>query len=256
MLGVSLFVMLIAGAVGLRRSPVPRLDRSLPERGVDATSLDGRLLFAVGPMCGLILGSPVATVVGPFGVWFVRRERSRRAGRVAEAERADRVLELVSSTTTGLRGGRSLAESVVASSDVNERSSEVVDRLGAGRSFSAAVEEVLGSGSADERLIATTIGALEMTGASAFVALERVGEALGERRSAREEARTQAQQALSSAAVLAALPFAFGAIAAAVEGDVARLYLRTWVGAACVVVAMALVVASWEWMQRLLHSTS
>ncbi len=89
MLGVSVVVMLIAGAVGLRRSLLPRLDRSLPERGDDATSFDGRLLFAVGPVCGVVLGSPVVAVGGPFGVWFVSRERSRRTeiGRAAGRER-------------------------------------------------------------------------------------------------------------------------------------------------------------------------
>lgn len=258
---LSLMCCLLLGA-GLLvggRSPKPRV----------AAPIEVRPRIGVGWRwwsCGacvvgaVVLGSPLLVAALPLLMLFGRRELRRRRTRSALAERADLALGFVVDAASGLRAGRSLSGAVLDGSavrnggvSVNVLRSEVVARVEAGRSFAVAVDEVLGGGSVDERLIATTVRALDATGASAGVALERVAEALGERRSSREDARTQAQHALSSAGVLAALPFVFGVAAGLAEPDVGRLYVSSWVGAGCVGVSLVLIFGSWEWLQRLLE---
>ena len=245
------------------RAPVPRLleGRGVWRKTAGSTDWPRWLPHVLGLAGAVVLGSPMLAVAVPLAVAFVRRELIRRRRGAAMARRADMVVALVVAATSGLRAGRSLSGALLGEPDApggrNELSSlqrELVERVRAGRPLVLAVEEVLGSGSVDERLIATTIRALDATGASASTALERVAEALGERQSSREDARTQAQHALSSAGVLAALPFVFGMAAALADPDVGRLYLTTWLGAACVSVALVLIFGSWEWLQRLLGS--
>lgn len=242
------------------RAPAPR--RVGEWRTSVPTRLPRWLPYGLAAVGALALGSPVLAVAVPLLVAFSRREMKRRSARLAVDRRADSAVGFVVAAIAGLRAGRSLTGAVLddaagldAGGGANLLQSEVVERVRAGRPFALAVDEVLGVGSVDERLVATTIRALESTGASASSALERVAEALGERQSGREDARTQAQHALSSAGVLAALPFLFGAAAALAEPDVGRFYATTWLGAGCVGLALALVVGSWEWLQRLLAAS-
>lgn len=224
--------------------------------------LPGWLALFLGVVVALAFGSPVVAVTGPLLTAFGRRELRRRRSRVAFNDRATMALGFVVAATSGLRAGRSLAGAVLGEAapgeglhEMNLLRDEVAERVQAGRPFALAVDEVLGAGSVDERLIATTIRALDATGAAAGNALERVAEALGERQSSRDDARTQAQHALSSAGVLAALPFVFGVAAALAEPDVARLYASTWLGAVCAGISLLLNFGSWEWLQRLLGSS-
>lgn len=254
-------LVLLAWLVVDRRTPPPRLvsERGLWRTGSGAWASPRWLPQTIGVVGAVVLGSPLLAVGVPLVVVFARRELKRRRRSVAAERRAEMVVGFVSSAMAGLRAGRSLPGSVLEVGigsanrvDANPLQADLIERVTAGRPFALAVDEVFGDGSVDERLIATTIGALEETGASASMALERVGEALGERQSSREDARTQAQHALSSAGVLAALPLVFGLAAALAEPDVGRLYVSTWLGAGCVGTAMALIFGSWEWMQRLL----
>lgn len=244
------------------RMPAPRL---LGERewGTSVSTGPSRWFpYGLAVVGGVAVGSPIFAVAVPLLLVSGRREMKRRRDRVAGDERADMAVGFVVAATVGLRAGRSLTGAVLdvsaesgVGSEANPLQFEVAERVLAGRPFALAVDEVLGVGSVDERLIATTIRALDATGASASAALERVAEALVERQSSREDARTQAQHALSSAGVLAALPFVFGIAAALAEPDVGRLYATTWLGAACVGTALVLIFGSWEWLQRLLAAS-
>lgn len=263
---LALLCLVLSCAVLVRGSaPPPRLigERSLWRAKPLMGTASPRVLLPVLGMVGAVLvSSPVLAVCVPLVAGFVRRELWRRRRRLMSADRADAAVGFVQAATSGLRAGRSLTGAVLGaaveggSSETNVLRDAVAGRVQAGRPFALAIDDVLGDGSVDERLIATTMCALDATGASAGAALERVSEALGERQSSREDARTQAQHALSSAGVLAALPFVFGAAAALAEPDVARLYASTWLGAACVCVALVLIFGSWEWLQRLLGSSS
>ncbi len=164
--------------------------------------------------------------------------------------------------TASVRAGASLATStLVAGREAGGTDTgwpRVHALVGAGRSLRTAIDEVFGpdhSATADERLVASTIVALDSTGAPALAALERVGDALRERAASHEDARTQAQQAFSSAAVLSALPAVFGLAAALAEPEVAEFYTRRWVGAFCVMAATVFTLAGWEWLQRLLEDS-
>lgn len=257
---VELWLLVALGACGVLAGRRPVRARGFVVETVDGRERVGDWRWWVGGLvvAALVLGSPVVVVVAVLGGGFVRRELGRRAARRAVADRGDAVLEFVVGVGAGLRAGRSLGVAVLESGGGAERANAVgvgvAGQLQAGRPLVQAVEEVLGSGVADERLVATTMWALDGSGAPAGDALERVADALRERRSSREDARTQAQQALSSASVLSVLPLVFGVVAALVEPDVARLYGSTWVGAGCVGVAGSLSFAGWEWLQRLLEA--
>lgn len=207
-----------------------------------------------------MLGSPLVVVVVPLVSFAVRRERMRRSSRAVVARRTEAAAEFVAVAASGLRAGRSLAGAIlsdagrVAERPSNDLRQAVIERVNAGHSLVRAVGEVMSASSEDERLIAATIRVLDATGGSAESALERVNEALAERRSAREDARTQAQHALSSASLLASLPVVFGSVAAVAEPAIASLYVSTWIGAGCVGAALVLTIGSWEWLQRLLGS--
>ncbi len=217
-----------------------------------------------------VVRSPALVVVAPL-VWLAwHRERGRRgSGRIADRRRAS-MIAFVDDVSSGLRGGRSLAATVVSAAGVHSDRADVGDRhpglasvaagVDAGRSLPAAFDAAFTDGRSspggsgfgsqrDEALVAVTFLALDASGASAADAFDRVGDALREHRAARADARTQAQQAISSAAVMAALPVVFGIVAAAVEPAVAQLYRSTWTGAGCVGGALACSIIGWEWQQ-------
>jgi len=248
-------VALLCGVLAQGRVPAPRLVADRRAGFERSGGWPWWLVPGLAAVVAVAFSSPLFLVSVPLVVLFSRRESGRRRDRLAASLRADAAVGFVVDATAGLRAGRSLAGAVLDASvgSANVLRGEVAARVGAGRPFAVAVDEVLGVGSVDERLIATTIRALDATGASAGTALERVAEALGERQSSREDARTQAQHALSSAGVLAALPFVFGVAAALAEPDVGWLYLSSWLGAGCVGASLTLIFGSWEWLQRLLE---
>lgn len=228
---------------------------------------------------GLTVGSPLLVVVGPilaFGLW---RERARRERRRLHHARSVAMLGFAESTVAGLRAGGSLSTAVVdalerdrlaatepfpASASARGRArhghpglDHVSAGLGAGRTLSAAFADAFGddTASGDDRLVATTVVAVQGSGASAVEALERVGDALRERHAWQEELRTQGQQALSSAAVMSALPLVFGIAAALADPGVSELYRTRWLGALCAGFALLLGTIGWEWQQRLLGAS-
>lgn len=216
-----------------------------------ATTRIGFLLATVG---AVLVGRPGVAVLLALGALTLWREVERRRAQSVAARRVEALGRFVGSLVVAVRGGRSLGVAVVEAETASSVGVEVADRVRAGWPVVAALDEVLGVDGEDERLVCVTVRALESTGASASDAMDRVVEALSERQSGREEARTQAQQALSSSLVLSVLPLVFGAGVATVEPAVARLYVSSWLGAACLGSAGALSLAGWEWQQRLLRS--
>lgn len=276
-------VVVVAVSVGWPMTPTPRHPRSAApgpqfwgvssaERGGGAHRVSAPTVAAVGfVLVGLAAGSPAAATVGPFVAVTMARERSRRCRLRAEAAHADSLLDFVDAVVGGLRAGGSLSGSIVTAATTDRPSSgdghpglrRLVAGLAAGRrlpdAFIDAFSEEVGSfggdggGCLDEDLLVATVIALDASGGSAADALDRVGDAFRERRSARADARTQAQQAISSAAVMAALPLLFGVAAAAAEPGVGHLYRSTWIGAACAWSAVVLTIAGWEWQRRLIE---
>lgn len=242
-----------------RGRPVPRRPSELtvqrPRVGATVAAI-----VVVCVVAGLIAG-PLLGVAVPIVGLVAWRERARHRVRCEQRDREFETLRFLDEVTASVRAGGSLAASV---SSAGQRASrcgssagwrQVYGRIEAGRSLPTALDEVFESErpvTADERLVASTIVALDSTGAPALDALERAGDAMRDRASSREDARTQAQQAFSSAAVLSALPAAFGLVAALAEPDVAELYTQRWIGAFCVVVSAGFTLAGWEWLQRLL----
>lgn len=234
-------------------------------------------MLGVG-LVGVALESPAAAIVGPLLLSTSMRERGRRRRQRTESANADSLLEFVDAVAAGLRAGGSLSGSVAAAAGGVGGSSHdelahpglqrVVAGIGAGRALPVAFADAFSAetvpsdrhrfdghraGRSDEELLVATVVALEASGGSAADAMDRVGDALRERCAARADARTQAQQAISSAAVMAALPLLFGLAAAVAEPGVGHLFRSTWLGAACAGSAVALTILGWEWQRRLIE---
>ncbi len=287
MTSTMVIVLVATAAVGWPAAPPPRHLGSRPRSFRSAvpdphfwglSSVERgrgeRVLAAVAAgWFGFALGSPAAVVVAPLLVGTLLRERARRRRRRTEAAHADSLLEFVEAVAAGLRSGGSLSGSIVTAAKGEGPSSRVgsahpglqrlVAGVAAGRALPVAFSDAFSadpevpfdrhrSGRSDEELLTVTIVALEATGGSATEAVDRVGDALRERCAARADARTQAQQAISSAAVMAALPLLFGFVAALAEPGVGHLYRSTWVGAACAGSAVLFTIVGWEWQQRLI----
>ncbi len=241
--------------------------------GLCSAERGGVAMLGVG-LVGVALGSPAAATVGPLLLSALMRERGRRRRQRTELAHADSLLEFVDAVAAGLRSGGSLSGSVATAARGASGSSQdecahpglqrVVAGVGAGRTLPVAFADAFSvgaeipvdrhrSGRADEELLTVTVLALEASGGSAADAMDRVGDALRERCAARADARTQAQQAISSAAVMAALPLLFGLAAAVAEPGVGHLYRSTWLGAACSGSAVALTILGWEWQRRLIE---
>lgn len=276
-LGVAV-VVLVALVPQLRRN-----GRSGPRKSDGATSElqwvqpAAMLLVVAGAVAGL-LGSPLLAVSGPMAGLVTWREVLRHRVGARHRARLLGTMRFVDELTSSVRAGGSLAMAVSAACD--RLACEEKDRLGCGaydnraasgvlwmqvraridggRSMRDAFDDFLGTEqtmSSDERLTASTLVALDTTGASALEALERVGDALRERASSREEARTHGQQAFASAAVLSALPAVFGVAAALAEPELAEFYTKRWIGALCILGAFCFSLGGWEWLRRLLEGS-
>ncbi len=204
---------------------------------------------------GWIGSSPVLLVVGPslvIGAAATHRRRRRRA----DAHRVDlAVIEFVDRIGQGMRGGGSLAGSVLDALDtmpdspLRQRTEPTRRALQAGETLRVSLSRAERGDQPSLELVVTALTVLLVMGGPAASALDRLSDTLRLAVGARDEARAQAGQASASAALLAALPVAFGAVVALAEPAAADFYARSWLGAACVGVAAALAASGWWWME-------
>ena len=103
------------------------------------------------------------------------------------------------------------------------------------------------------RLLAATSAVLLVTGGRGALALDRLADTLRGQNRAAEDAAAQAGQATASAAVLGVLPLLFAVVLGVVDDDARALYLTTWLGAGCLLVAIALTALCWTIFDRVLR---
>lgn len=210
----------------------------------------GPVVVGAATVVGVVLASPLL-IVGPVVVGTVARAVRRRqgVGRAEQARAAD-LRAMVDRMIGHLRAGGTLAGALLDGAATSEGPwSAVAARLEIGQPVAGAI--AIDIVAADEVLLAATIEVLERTGAPATQAFERLSDTLRERAAHREDVATQTRHASASAAVLAVMPVGFAAVGAAMSSDLARLYFRTWIGAAALTFGVGLSAAAWEWLHRL-----
>lgn len=104
---------------------------------------------------------------------------------------------------------------------------------------------------ADRRLVIAVLSAVIDAGGSGAAALDRAADTIRERDAIRGERIAHAAQARLSAQILSFLPLAFTGWTTVTDDRVARFLLATPLGAACLATGIALDLAGWRWMHRL-----
>jgi tight adherence protein B len=104
---------------------------------------------------------------------------------------------------------------------------------------------------ADRRLVIAVLSAVVDAGGPGTAALDRAADTIRERDAIRSERIAHAAQARLSAQILSFLPLAFTGWTTMTDDRVARFLLATPLGAACLATGIALDLAGWRWMHRL-----
>ncbi|BCY05180.1 hypothetical protein [Actinoplanes sp. L3-i22] len=200
----------------------------LPRLRMPVTALGRRGVFGVAGLAalvGLLLGGPVAALVGAVYGGLGMAEVVRRAGRKQVAARRSAALDGLSALVGDLRAG--LPPLLVAS----------------------------GGALDGDRRLAQLSGAVwrlaEHTGAPAADLLERIeADARAADRSA-ATAAAQAAGAQATALLLAALPLGGIGLGYSIGADPLQVLFRTRVGAACAVGALLLQFGGLQWARHL-----
>lgn len=239
----------------------PILAPRLAEAGLDvnpdrawsvwlATSVAAAVLALSAGGPGLVVVVVALSAAAPIVAWSLCRHRGQARVEAALPGAVDAIAR-------GLRSGASLRQAVAEAATATpgelgrdlahvaaatERGATIVDSL----EEWARRRPLVGV-----RLVVAALGlAAEMGGATAQ-AVDGVGDTLRQRLAAKAEARALATQARASAAVIAAAPLAFCALASASDRRTLTFVFRTTTGLALLTAGLALDVAGALWMARI-----
>lgn len=208
----------------------------------------GAALAAGGPGLGVVSAGAACAV--PVAVWLALRHRGE--GRLEAALPA-----AVDAIARGLRSGASLRQAVAEAAgatpgDVGRDLAQVAAATERGAALVASLEEwARRRPLAGVRLVVSALSlAAEMGGATAQ-AVDGVADTLRQRLSAGAEARSLATQARASAAVIAAAPLAFCAMASAADPRTVSFLFRTGPGLTFLTAGLALDLVGALWMARI-----
>ncbi len=149
-----------------------------------------------------------------------------------------------------VRSGSSLTNAAIDEIDRTSPLAGVVDRVVAGSSFADALA-AMAPHQADLALTVQALSATANLGGPIAATLDEGAAVLRERAAARAERRAHASQARLSARVLTIVPLAFAAWSALGSQRTRDIYVTTVAGGVCAVCGLALNLAGWRWMQRI-----
>jgi Flp pilus assembly protein TadB len=195
-----------------------------------------------------------------------RRAGSCRPGRSrADGESAVDLAQDLEHVARLIRSGQALG---AALADVagERRSGSLLGSIAARRTTGASLlEAVAGAGrepsdasaaaEADRRLVIAVLSAVVDAGGPGSAALDRAADTIRERDAIRSERIAHAAQARLSAQILSFLPLAFTGWTTMTDDRVARFLLATPLGAACLATGIALDLAGWRWMHKLVAAS-
>jgi tight adherence protein B len=193
----------------------------------------------------------LALISGPVAL-HVARGRARQRF-IASLPRA---LEHIA---TGLRGGASMTETLVALSQERGPLAGDIRRLCARAALGAGLSEALARWPAERdvpsvRAVAGALAVASSVGGPAAGALDGLAESLRQRQGAAAEARALSAQARLSAIVVGGAPLAYLAFAAVLDSDSLHVLLATGAGRTCLVIGLALEVLGLLWMRRIVRA--
>ncbi len=164
---------------------------------------------------------------------------------VARLVRSGQALGAALADVAGERRDGSLLGSIAARRTTGGSLLEAI--AGAGRTPS----DASATAEADRRLVIAVLSAVVDAGGPGSAALDRAADTIRERDAIRSERIAHAAQARLSAQILSFLPLAFTGWTTMTDDRVARFLLATPLGAACLATGIALDLAGWRWMHRL-----
>ena len=150
-----------------------------------------------------------------------------------------------------VRTGASLTSAIVDEADGSSPFDEVASRLAAGVSLSQALALIEPQDS-DLALTVQALSAAAHLGGPIAATLDEAAAVLRERASARAERRAQGAQARLSARVLTIVPVGFAAWSIVASQRTRDVYVSSLAGGICALCGLALNLAGWRWMQRII----
>ncbi len=210
-------------------------------------------------LAGLLFSMPLLVLPIPAAIALAFRQyRRRKRIRACAALKAQTPL-MLDAAVQRLASGVSFSTSLVGALRENPLIGKQPPVAAAVASIDsgAGVAEALSHMSVDldaewARLLAATSAVLLESGGQGALALDRLADTLRGRNRASEEAAAQAGQATASAAVLGVLPLLFALVLGIVNGEARDLYITTWLGAGCLLIAIGLTALCWTIFDRVL----
>ena len=203
---------------------------------------------------GIAVGLAAVGVVATAPALVRRRRDAVRATAVQE-----QLAEAVGVIASGLRSGRSLAQSVELAADelsppLGPSLRRVADRVALGDTLEDAIDTwALEVGGPDARVAAGVFGLHRRTGGALAGALDGLASTLRARRSAARELRSLTAQARLSATILGLLPIGFFLFLSVVAREDLQTAFGTSIGTGAVVLGFTLQACAYVWIRRLLR---
>lgn len=226
----------------------------------------GQLTSAwAGPLVGLAL-LPVGLAAGVAGglvAAAARRALTRRRQAAGQAAERASAIEAVAALAAELRAGRAVPDALLVASGLAEGPTGL-GLAGAGRALRLGADPVpLLQGAAAEsaagpalRGLAACLAVCAGSGASLARAVDTVAAALREEAEQRLAVETELAGPRATALLLAGLPVAGTAMAAALGAHPLQVLLHTVVGGTCLVVGVVLDLLGLTWTERLVARAS
>ena len=206
----------------------------------------------------LLIGALVAMIAARVGGGLRSRPRTPSARPTRQPRRSRSrspdYASLLDGIARRVRSGSSMTSAVIDEIDDSSPLHVVLDRLDTGDSLAQA----LGSVEADDGDLALTVQALSATahlGGPIAATLDAAAAVLRERAAALAERRAHGSQARLSARVLTIVPLGFAVWSAAVSKHTRDVYISTTAGGVCAICGLALNLAGWRWMRRIIVAT-
>lgn len=205
-------------------------------------------------VAGPAMAAMVVLVALGLGAWALRSYRFRRrdiADRslVGVLETMARLLRAGSSMTQALRD----VEVAMRANPLGGDLSGLVAAVDRGRPLAETLDAwASGALTVPRHLAATALSLAASSGGAPARLIDSVALTLRERDDLEREARALSTQARASAAVMAAAPFVFAAMAAMIDPAVMDFLLHSVVGLGCIVVGLVLEAVGGWWMSVLI----
>jgi tight adherence protein B len=153
-----------------------------------------------------------------------------------------------------VRSGASLTSAAIEEIERNSPLGSVIDQLATGRSFGDALATIAPT-EADLALTVQALSAGAHLGGPVAATLDQAAAVLRERAAARAERRAHSAQARISGRVMTTVPLGFALWSAISNQRTRDVYASTAAGGTCAVLGLALNLAGWRWMKRIVGPT-